>query len=127
YSLYSEREFTYNNIKQHNRNRLMWRDPSEDGLKTGYTAAAGYCLVSTVYRQGMRVIAVVLGAETSKGRASGSQALLEYGFEYYETHKLYSKGEPLSTARVWKGAADTTPLGLARDLYVTIPRGRYAG
>lgn len=127
YSLYSEREFTYNNIKQHNRNRLLWRDPSVDGLKTGYTAAAGYCLVSTAYRQGMRVIAIVLGAETSKGRASGSQALLEYGFEYYETHKLYSKGEPLSTARVLKGAADTTPLGLARDLYVTIPRGRYAG
>jgi serine-type D-Ala-D-Ala carboxypeptidase (penicillin-binding protein 5/6) len=125
YSLYSEREFTYNDIRQYNRNRLLWRDASVDGLKTGFTDAAGYCLVSTALRSGMRLIAVVLGAETPVARINGSQALLDYGFEHYETHRLYAKGEPLSLARVWKGGPAAAPVGLATDLYVTIPLGRY--
>jgi D-alanyl-D-alanine carboxypeptidase (penicillin-binding protein 5/6) len=123
--LYSEREFTYNNIRQYNRNRLLWRDDSVDGLKTGYTRSAGYCLVSTAQRGGMRLIAVVLGADTPAARTRGSKALLDYGFEHYETHRLYAKGQPLKLARVWKGAPAAAPVGLAQDLYVTIPRGTY--
>ncbi|MDX1561598.1 MAG: D-alanyl-D-alanine carboxypeptidase family protein [Gammaproteobacteria bacterium] len=125
YSLYSEREFTFNQITQHNRNSLLWRDGGVDGLKTGYTSAAGYCLVSSATRDGMRLIAVVLGASTAAQRAAGSQALLDYGFASFETHKIYSKGQALAEAKVWKGSDDTLSLGLDRDLYVTVPRGRY--
>ena len=125
YSLYSEREFTFNQITQHNRNSLLWRDGGVDGLKTGYTSAAGYCLVSSATRDGMRLIAVVLGASTAAQRAAGSQALLDYGFASFETHKIYSKGQTLAEAKVWKGSDDTLSLGLDRDLYVTVPRGRY--
>ncbi|MBN1237256.1 MAG: D-alanyl-D-alanine carboxypeptidase [Gammaproteobacteria bacterium] len=125
HSLYAEREFTYNNIRQYNRNRLLWRDAAVDGMKTGYTKSAGYCLVGTALRGDMRLIAVVLGADTPGARTRGSKALLDYGFEHYETHRLYAKGQPLTVARVWKGAPAAAPLGLAADLYVTIPRGGY--
>jgi D-alanyl-D-alanine carboxypeptidase (penicillin-binding protein 5/6) len=125
YSLYAEREFTYNGIAQHNRNALLWRDPSVDGMKTGFTDAAGYCLVTSAIRDGMRLIAVVLGADTPRIRNDGAQKLLEYGFTNFETHKLYSAGQELDNARVWGGELEYTGLGLTEDIYVTIPRGAY--
>lgn len=126
YSLYAEREFSYNGIAQHNRNALLWRDASVDGLKTGYTDAAGYCLVTSASRDGMRLIAVVLGAPSARSRNDGAQKLLEYGFTNFETHKLYSAGQALDNARVWGGELEFTGLGLTEDIYVTIPRGAYA-
>ena len=103
YSLYAEREFSYNGIAQHNRNALLWRDPSVDGMKTGYTEAAGYCLVTSAVRDGMRLIAVVLGAPSPRQRNDGAQKLLDYGFANFETHKLYAAGQELDNARVWGG------------------------
>jgi D-alanyl-D-alanine carboxypeptidase (penicillin-binding protein 5/6) len=126
YSIVSEREYTYNGITQHNRNALLWKDPRVDGMKTGHTQAAGYCIVTSARHDDMRLIAVVLGAETPKARNDGAEKLLEYGFANYETHKLYRAGEKLGVARVQGGAPEVAPLGLAADLYVTIPRGRYA-
>jgi serine-type D-Ala-D-Ala carboxypeptidase (penicillin-binding protein 5/6) len=125
YSLYAEREFSYNGIAQNNRNALLWRDPSVDGMKTGYTEAAGYCLVSSATRDGMRLIAVVLGAPSPRLRNDGAQKLLEYGFANFETVKLYSAGQELDHARVWGGELEFAGLGLAEDVYVTIPRGGY--
>jgi len=126
YGLYAEREFSYNEIKQQNRNALLWRDPSVDGLKTGYTDAAGYCIVSSAQRNGMRLIAVVLGAPSARTRNDGTQKLLEYGFANFETRKLYSAGQELDAARVVGGDAEFAGLGIAQDVYVTIPRGTYA-
>ncbi len=125
YGFYSEREFTYNDIRQHNRNSLLWRDQSVDGLKTGHTDAAGYCLVTSAERDGMRLISVVLGTASPDARADASQALLGYGFRFYETHRLYASGEEITTARVWGGEPQVAGLGLTEDLYVTIPRGKY--
>jgi D-alanyl-D-alanine carboxypeptidase (penicillin-binding protein 5/6) len=125
YSWYSEREYTYNSITQHNRNALLWRDASVDGLKTGYTEAAGYCLVSSAERSGMRIIAVVMGMPTAQSRTAAGEALLDYGFSHFETHKLYTRGEEVAKTRVWKGRPSSVALGLSDDLYVTIPRGRY--
>jgi serine-type D-Ala-D-Ala carboxypeptidase (penicillin-binding protein 5/6) len=125
YSLYAEREFSYNGIAQHNRNALLWRDPSVDGMKTGYTEAAGYCLVTSAARDGMRLIAVVLGAPSPRLRNDGAQKLLEYGFANFETRKLYSAGQELDNARVWGGELEYAGLGLTEDIYVTIPRGAY--
>ncbi len=126
YKWYSQKEFTFNGIVQHNRNKLLWRDASVDGIKTGHTEAAGYCLVSSAQRDGMRLIAVVLGADGEESRASASQALLNFGFRFYETHKLYDAGAKLVDARVWKGEQETVPLGLTAPLYVTIPRNQYS-
>jgi D-alanyl-D-alanine carboxypeptidase (penicillin-binding protein 5/6) len=126
YSLYAEREFSYNGIAQHNRNALLWRDPSVDGMKTGYTSSAGYCLVTSAARDGMRLIAVVLGAPSARLRNDGAQKLLEYGFANFETRKLYSAGQELDKSRVWGGELEYTGLGLTEDIYVTIPRGAYA-
>jgi len=125
YAWYAEKNYTYNGIKQSNRNTLLYRDPSVDGIKTGHTESAGYCLVSSAKRDKMRLIAVVVGTKSEKARASESQSLLNYGFRFYETHRLYGAGEALARARVWKGAQQEVPLGLADDLFVTIPRGRY--
>jgi D-alanyl-D-alanine carboxypeptidase (penicillin-binding protein 5/6) len=125
YSLYAEREFSYNGIAQSNRNALLWRDPSVDGMKTGYTESAGYCLVSSARRDGMRLIAVVLGAPSPRVRNDGAQKLLEYGFSNFETHKLYSAGQEIDNARVWGGELEYAGLGLTEDVYVTIPRGGY--
>ena len=125
YKGYSEKVFTYNNIKQYNRNKLLWRDKSVDGLKTGHTDSAGYCLVSSAKRADMRLISVVLGADSEESRASVSQSLLNYGFRFYETHKLYAAGETLNQSRVWQGDKEDVALGLASDLHVTIPRGTY--
>lgn len=125
YSWYSEKEFTYNNIRQHNRNTLLWRDPAVDGLKTGYTESAGYCLASSAKKDGMRLIAVLLGSTTEQTRTAESQALLNYGFRFFETFQLYQGGDELARPRVWKAERDDVPLGLAEDLFVTIPRGRF--
>ncbi len=125
YKWFSQREFVYNNITQHNRDMLLWRDASVDGLKTGHTDSAGYCLVSSAHRDGRRLISVVLGTKSEKARTDDSQALLNYGFRFFETHKLYSAGQPVTEARLWKGTSEKLPLGLTQDLYITLPRGQY--
>lgn len=125
YSWHSIREYTYNKIKQNNRNNLLWRDGSVDGIKTGHTEEAGYCLVSSAQRDDMRLIAVVMGTDGSEARIKASQALLNYGFRFYETRKLYSSGETVTSARVWKGDRETLALGLDEDLFITVPRGQY--
>lgn len=123
YEIYSEREFEYNGITQPNRNQLLWRDSSIDGLKTGHTEAAGYCLVASGQRNGMRLVSVVMGARSERARATESQKLLSWGFRYYMTHRLYSADDVLSTERVWKGKADSVDLGVDKEVYLTIPRG----
>ena len=125
YRWYSEREFTYNDITQYNRNKLLWRDESVDGVKTGHTDSAGYCLVTSAKRDGMRLISVVLGTKSEETRADATQSLLNYGFRFFETHKLYDADNKLTTARVWKGATESVDLGLDKTLYVTIARGEY--
>jgi D-alanyl-D-alanine carboxypeptidase (penicillin-binding protein 5/6) len=125
YRWYSIRQYTYNEITQYNRNKLLWRDESVDGLKTGHTDSAGYCLVTSAKRDNMRLITVVLGTRSEEARADASQALLNYGFRFYETHKLYDAGSKLVTARVWKGDTESVDLGLDKTLYVTVPRGSY--
>jgi D-alanyl-D-alanine carboxypeptidase (penicillin-binding protein 5/6) len=125
YHWYSQKKFTYNDITQYNRNKLLWRDESVDGMKTGHTDSAGYCLVTSAKKDDMRLISVVLGTDNEKARADASQALLNYGFRFYETHKLYDAGKQLATARVWKGESDTVSLGLDSPLYATVPRGQY--
>ena len=122
YEWFKVREFTYNKITQPNRNWLLQRDASVDGIKTGHTEAGGYCLVASAKRDNMRLIAVTLGMTGENIRATATQALLNYGFRFYETRRLYSANQPLIKARVWKGRADTVDLGLVEDLYVTAPR-----
>lgn len=125
YDRYSKREFTYNNIRQYNRNDLLFSDPSVDGLKTGHTQEAGYCLVASAKRDGMRLISAVLGSPSEDQRVSDSRALLSWGFRFFDTHQLYAAGDVLKTTRIWKGAQDQVDLGTASDLHVTIPRGEY--
>lgn len=124
YALYSEKEFVYNNIRQNNRNGLLWTDPSVDGLKTGHTNEAGYCLVTSAKREGMRLISVVMGASSERVRERETQKLLSYGFRYFETHHLYSAGTELTKAKVWKGSSADVALGVQDDVYLTIPRGK---
>ena len=123
YRWYAQHEFTYNDITQQNRNLLLYRDPTVDGLKTGHTDAAGYCLATSALRDGMRLISVVMGTESESARASASQALLNYGFRFFETFKLYSAGDVISTTPVWKGELEEMRLGIAGDVFVTVPRG----
>lgn len=125
YPLFKVREFTFNGIKQHSRNKLLWRDESVDGVKTGHTASAGYCLVASAQRQDMRLISVVMGSASDRTRAAGTQALLNYGFRFYEGHRLYAGNQALTQVRVWMGAAPKADLGVAEDVYVTIPRNQY--
>lgn len=125
YQFYSTREFTYNEITQYNRNKLLWQGQDVDGVKTGYTESAGYCLVASALRDGMRLITVVLGTSSESARAKESQGLLNYGFRFFETHRLYEQNKPISTVRIWKGDSETLPLGLDRDLYITVARGQY--
>jgi len=125
YKWYSVREFTYGDIKQNNRNNLLWRDPSVDGIKTGHTDDAGYCLISSAKRDGMRIVSVVLGTASAKARVDGSQALLNYGFRFFETRLLYSAGEKVTDTKVWKGQYETSELGVPDDLWLTFPRGRF--
>jgi D-alanyl-D-alanine carboxypeptidase (penicillin-binding protein 5/6) len=125
YAISAVKEFEWNGIKQHNRNTLLWRDPSVDGIKTGHTAAAGYCLAASAKQGDSRLIAIVMGASSEKARADSAMALLNYGFRFYETHKLYEAGKPLATPRLWKGASNTLPLGVAENVLVTVKRGQY--
>jgi len=125
YRWFSQKEFTYNNITQQNRNKLLSRDESVDGVKTGFTDDAGYCLVASALREDMRLISAVMGAKSANARASENQSLLNYGFRFFESHRLYEGKKPLNEARIWKGADKTIPLGLAEDLYATIPRRQY--
>jgi D-alanyl-D-alanine carboxypeptidase (penicillin-binding protein 5/6) len=123
YRWYSQREFTWNNIRQPNRNGLLQRDPTFDGVKTGMTEAAGYCLVSSAKREGMRLIAVVTGTRSMKAREDASLALINYGFNFFETRKLQPGGAELARHRVYKARGGQAAVGLARDLVVTLPRG----
>lgn len=125
YRYYKEREYTFNKIRQFNRNRLLWRDESVDGVKTGHTEAAGFCLVASAQRDEMRLISVVLGTESDKSRTQSSQSLLNYGFRFFETHQLYRAEEILKATRVWYGDQEQINLGVGKDIHITIPRGRY--
>ena len=125
YPWHAVKEFTFNDITQSNRNKLLWRDASVDGLKTGHTDEAGYCLVASARRDDMRIVSVVLGTSSEKARADGSQALINYGFRFFETRLLFKAGEEVTTARVWKSANENSRLGLMKDLYITVRRGAY--
>jgi D-alanyl-D-alanine carboxypeptidase (penicillin-binding protein 5/6) len=123
YEWYSQKEFTFNDIKQSNRNKLLWQDKRVDGVKTGHTESAGFCLVSSAKQDKMRLISVVLGTRSKNDRIRQSQALLNYGFRYFETRKLYTRNQKLADARLWKGAESALPLGIQQDIYVTYPKG----
>ena len=125
YAWYAEKEYTYNNITQHNRNKLLWRDKSVDGLKTGHTEEAGYCLAASAKRDGMRLISVVLGTRSENARAQETQKLFNYGFRFFETHDLYQAGQQIAESKVWKGETDKVSLGLAEALTITVARGQY--
>ncbi|HEC84589.1 MAG TPA: D-alanyl-D-alanine carboxypeptidase, partial [Thioploca sp.] len=129
YRWYSEPEFTYNNIPQQNRNLLLRREPpivgiKVDGMKTGYTEAAGYCLVASAKQGEMRLISVVMGTKNEKVRAEESEKMLDYGFRFFETYRLYQAYKPLDIERVWQGNTEQLQLGLSEPLYVTIPKGQ---
>lgn len=126
YSWFKERWMTYNGIKQPNRNRLLWRDSSVDGFKTGHTDDAGYCLIVSAVRNGMRLISIVLGAKSDEARTKYSEALLNYGFRFFETRKLFAANTNLITPRVWLGKEKTAALGLRKDLYFTLPAGQHS-
>jgi len=124
YAIYAQKEFFWNNIKQPNRNLLLWRDKTVDGLKTGHTEEAGYCLVASAVRDNMRLISVVFGTDSEQARAAETQKLLTYGFRFFETRTFYQKGTELAQAQVWKGQQDKLKAGLAQDLTMTLPRGQ---
>ena len=123
YPLYAEKHFTFNNIRQPNRNSLLWRDDSVDGLKTGHTEEAGYCLVASAKRNDTRFIAVVMGASSTSARAQEVQKMLNYGFRYYQTERLFRSGQELIAAKIWGGQNDQLSVGILDDVHVTIPRG----
>lgn len=123
YKWYSQKEFTWNDITQQNRNGLLWRDPTVDGVKTGHTKSAGYCLVTSAKRGDMRLVSAVMGTDSMRAREEASSALLNYGFNFFETRRIYAAGQPLTTMRVWKGKQDEVGLTVGRDLYVTNQRG----
>jgi len=127
YKWFSVREFEHNGIKQQNRNGLLEKDPTVDGLKTGHTDSAGYCLVTSSLRDGMRLVSVVMGSNSMKARENASAALLNYGFTFYETKLIVKGGAILASARVWKGQSPTVDLGISQDLYLTLPRGEADG
>ncbi|KOR31655.1 D-alanyl-D-alanine carboxypeptidase [Achromatium sp. WMS3] len=125
YKIYSQKEFTFNKIKQRNRNLLLWRDRSIDGIKTGHTNAAGYCLAASAKRRGRRLVSVILGSKNEATRARDSKRLLDYGFKYFETHKLYEPRQVLGKVRVWKGVNGEVTVGPAHPVYVTVPKQQY--
>jgi D-alanyl-D-alanine carboxypeptidase (penicillin-binding protein 5/6) len=120
---YSQKEFRYNNITQPNRNRLLWMDPSVDGVKTGHTEAAGYCLIASSSRGGRRLLSVLLGSTSEATRAQESLKLLNWGYQFFDSVKLYAANDALRTLEVWKGAARNVKVGLGGDLFVTVPKG----
>ncbi|MGP3791077.1 D-alanyl-D-alanine carboxypeptidase family protein [Pseudomonas sp. B392_1p] len=124
YAVYAQKEFLWNNIKQPNRNLLLWRDKSVDGLKTGHTDEAGYCLVASAVRDGQRLISVVFGTSSEEARSAETQKLLTYGFRFFETETFYKRGDELAKAKVWKGEQGEVKAGLAEDLTLTVPRGQ---
>ena len=124
--LYSVKEYTYNNIKQPNRNRLLWLDPNVDGMKTGHTESAGYCLISSAKRDATRRISVILGAPTDAARATESQKLLNYGFQFFDSTLVYKQGQSINKLKVWKGSESQVDSTVANDLYLTLPKGEYA-
>jgi D-alanyl-D-alanine carboxypeptidase (penicillin-binding protein 5/6) len=124
YPLYSTKEFRYNNISQSNRNRLLWTDPTVDGLKTGYTENAGYCLITSAKRGERRLVSVVLGTVSEAARAIESQKLLNYGFQFYDTVRLYEKNQAVATLQVWKGSSNMVKAGFTSDFYLSLPKGR---
>lgn len=125
YPMHAIKEFVYNDITQHNRNRLLWRDDSVDGLKTGHTSSAGYCLVVSARRDDMRLVAAMLGADSEAARTSDAQSLLNYGFRFFESRRVYGSRQPVTETRVWQGERQMLPVGTAADLWVTVPRGQY--
>ena len=125
YSTYKEKEFTFSGIRQLNRNKLLWRDDSVDGVKTGHTDSAGFCLISSAQRNDMRLIAVVAGSESENERLTASQRLLEYGFRFYATQKLVSQETKVTSAKVWGGQTDEVALGSSKDIYLTLPRSDF--
>ena len=122
YALYKEKQFTFNNIKQLNRNKLLWRDESSDGVKTGHTSTAGYCLIGSAKRGKMRLITVIAGSDSDNDRFLSTQRLLEYGFRFYATQKYFDSNKEYTSARVWGGKMDTVKLGVAQDISITLPR-----
>lgn len=126
FPLYSQKEYTYNKITQPNRNRLLWQDKFVDGMKTGHTEAAGFCLVSTAKRDDRRLISVVLGTASDNARTVESQKLLNYGFQFFDTKRLYQKGQSVATLEVFKGETKTVSAGFQRDLFLTLPRDQFA-
>ncbi len=124
--LYSVKEYTYNKITQPNRNRLLWLDPNVDGMKTGHTESAGYCLISSAKRDNTRRISVVLGAPSDAARATESQKLLNYGFQFFDSTLVYKRGQNINQLRVWKGSENQVASTVANDLYLTLPKGEYA-
>jgi D-alanyl-D-alanine carboxypeptidase (penicillin-binding protein 5/6) len=124
--LYSVKEYSYNNIKQPNRNRLLWLDPNVDGMKTGHTESAGYCLISSAKRDNTRRISVILGAPTDAARATESQKLLNYGFQFFDSTLVYKRGQPINQLKVWKGSENIVASTVASDVYLTLPKGEYA-
>jgi D-alanyl-D-alanine carboxypeptidase (penicillin-binding protein 5/6) len=127
YPLYAIKEFTFNRINQANRNRLLWTDPTVDGVKTGFTEAAGYCLLASASRGGRRLVSVVLGAQSDGLRTAESQKLLNFGFLAYDTRRLYARGQAVATPTVYKGTQATVRLGFDRDVWLTLPRDRFTG
>jgi len=123
YKLYSEREYRYNDITQRNRNQLLWLDPNVDGVKTGHTESAGYCLIASAQRGGRRLVSVVIGTVSERLRARESQKLLNFGFQSYDALRLYQKGDAIGRLQVWKGSERELKAGVAADLYVTVPKG----
>lgn len=126
YPMFGLREYTFNNVAQANRNRLLWLDPYADGMKTGHTESAGFCLIGSAIRDKRRLISVVLGADSDSERASDSQKLLNYGFQSFDAVRLYQSSQPVTRVRIWKGTAGHVDLGFRQDLFLTIPKGQFA-
>jgi D-alanyl-D-alanine carboxypeptidase (penicillin-binding protein 5/6) len=125
YALYSQKEFEFNEIKQSNRNRMLWIDKRVDGVKTGHTESAGYCLVVSAKQNDMRLISVVLGTDSKQARTEQSQSLMNYGFRFFETRELFIKDQEVAKARIWKGDHETLSLGIAQPMFVTYPKGQF--
>ena len=126
YPLYSIKEYRYNNISQPNRNRLLWLDPNVDGMKTGHTESAGFCLITSAKRSNRRLISVVLGTASDNARTMESQKVLNYGFQFFDSVRMYAKGQTVASLRAWKGSQNTLKAGFQEDAYVVVPKGQYA-